>query len=194
MAAIHYHFGSKKGLFEAVLARRIRPLKDERLRRLEALEVAAGGRPLALESIIDAVFHPALESIQESGREATWVKLIGWFRLEPGDHWQAAKELHDPSISRFLQAFAVALPHLPREEVAYRLYFLLGTEVNTLIDTLGPAVIDKRLSNIYEDPEGVMTRLISFVAAGMRAPLVTKETSNRSRRRDPREENVASGE
>ena len=71
---------------------------------------------------------------------------------------------------------------------------MVGTMVNTLIDTLGPEVIDKRLSNIYEDPDGVMTRLVSFVAAGMRAPLVTKEASNRSRQRDPREENAASGE
>ena len=58
LAAIHYHFGSKKGLFEAVLARRIGPLRDERLRRLEALESVAGGRPLALESIID---HPGAD-------------------------------------------------------------------------------------------------------------------------------------
>ncbi|MFW5829861.1 MAG: TetR family transcriptional regulator, partial [Planctomycetota bacterium] len=34
LAAVHYHFGGKNGLIEAVITRRIGPVQAERLRRL----------------------------------------------------------------------------------------------------------------------------------------------------------------
>ena len=185
LAAIHYHFGSKKALFGAVLARRLKPIVDERLHRLEVLEAAAEGRPLVLESIIEAFLQPALDHVRASGSKASWVKLIGWFRLEPGEHWQGAMELLEPGVSRYLRAFAAALPHLSEKVVAYGYYFLEGVEVNTLTDTSTPAYLHERLPNIHEDPEGVMARLISFAAAGMRAPLQTKKSSDRSKPRSP---------
>ena len=38
LAAVNYHFGSKMGLFKAVVLRRVGPLNEERLRMLDALE------------------------------------------------------------------------------------------------------------------------------------------------------------
>ena len=41
LAAVHYHFGSKDRLLEAVLARRLLPLNAERIRRLETYQKEA---------------------------------------------------------------------------------------------------------------------------------------------------------
>ena len=38
LAAINYHFGTKEGLIRAVLERRMNPLADERLKRLDECE------------------------------------------------------------------------------------------------------------------------------------------------------------
>ena len=38
LAAVHYHFGSKERLFEAVLTRLVGPINEERLARLDALD------------------------------------------------------------------------------------------------------------------------------------------------------------
>ena len=50
-ALIHYYFGSKEALYEAVVARRSGAINDERRARLAALHAA--GRP-TLEQILDA--------------------------------------------------------------------------------------------------------------------------------------------
>ena len=56
LAAVHYHFGSKEGLVEAVFSRRLGPLNQERLELLDAVE-ARGGE---LEDVLRALIGPAL--------------------------------------------------------------------------------------------------------------------------------------
>ena len=52
LAAVHYHFGSKEGLVRAVFSRRIGPLNEERLRRLEECEREGRGVNRAIGSVI----------------------------------------------------------------------------------------------------------------------------------------------
>ena len=58
LAAVHYHFGSKDALVREVFARRIRPVNEKRIMRLEELE-KEGGTP-DLEALIRAFVEPAV--------------------------------------------------------------------------------------------------------------------------------------
>ncbi len=61
LAAVNYHFGSKMVLIEKVLERRLRPINQQRMERLEAVrQVAArkGYRPL-VEDLLHAFIDPA---------------------------------------------------------------------------------------------------------------------------------------
>src|SRR5436190_10821825 len=58
LAAVHYHFGSKEELFQAVLTRRLDPMNQERLELLDDLEQHAGNKRLTCEAIIGAMFIP----------------------------------------------------------------------------------------------------------------------------------------
>src|SRR3989440_1166893 len=60
LAAVNYHFGSKEELFQAVLTRRLDPMNQERIDRLEKLEREASGKPLSCEKILFAMLIPAL--------------------------------------------------------------------------------------------------------------------------------------
>ena len=60
LAAIHYHFGSKESLLQAVLSRRLVPLNAERLTLLEIFERESGGRAIPLPKILEALVGPAL--------------------------------------------------------------------------------------------------------------------------------------
>src|SRR4029078_3605251 len=60
LAAVHYHFGSKEELFQAVLKRRLDPMTLERVALLDDLEAAARSAPLSCEALIGAMFIPAL--------------------------------------------------------------------------------------------------------------------------------------
>ena len=64
-----YRLQWKRGLIEAVYGRRIRPLNEERLRRLRELEAEAGGAPVPLEGILRAFLERHLQSshLDQSG-------------------------------------------------------------------------------------------------------------------------------
>src|ERR1700682_6647964 len=52
LAAVNYHFGTKEELFEAVLARRLDPMNQERIDLLDKVEREAGGKPASCEKIL----------------------------------------------------------------------------------------------------------------------------------------------
>ena len=60
LAAIHYHFGSKEGLVREVFARRIKPVNNERLQRLDKIEEDCKDSAPNLEELIRAFIDPAL--------------------------------------------------------------------------------------------------------------------------------------
>src|SRR6476646_5170965 len=59
LAAVHYHFGSKEELFQAVLTRRLDPMNQERIDLLTRLEHEAAPNPLPCDRILSAMFVPA---------------------------------------------------------------------------------------------------------------------------------------
>ena len=74
LAAVHYHFGSKEDLLDAVVARKVTPVNEERMAWLERVEAAAGGGPLQVEDVLEAFFLPTAEV---AGRSPEFVRLMG---------------------------------------------------------------------------------------------------------------------
>jgi len=64
LAAVHYHFGGKEGLLDAVVERRATPMNQERLRELYELERSAGVGAPAVEDILRAFFLPGLRTFE----------------------------------------------------------------------------------------------------------------------------------
>src|ERR1039458_552292 len=48
LAAVHYHFGSKEDLLDAVVARKVTPVNEARIARLERVEAEVGNGPPAV--------------------------------------------------------------------------------------------------------------------------------------------------
>ena len=163
LGSIRYHFGSKDVLFGEVLRRRLDPLCQERLDRLDAARQAAGGAAPGLEAIIEAFLAPGLRLVRDKQHGQQWRRLIGWARLEPGEYLASVQDTYKRLLERFREAFRQALPELPEKELAYRFYFLFVNIDGTLRAMEG-------LSDLSED-DNIVERLINFVAAGMRAPV-----------------------
>ena len=105
LAAINYHFGSKESLFIAVMERRTIPINRERIRRLDALEVDAGTKPVTAENLVRAFLSPMLESRSgwtESDSRDSFLKLVGrsHTELEPTLHAKLAGQYKEV-IERF---------------------------------------------------------------------------------------------
>lgn len=170
LAAVHYHFGPKEALLEAVLQRRLGPLNQERLKRLDALEAAAPDRRVPLERVLEAFFAPALEAVTRLGVPGRRLaRLLARFHAsEPEDLRSLVIQQFGEVVERFIAAAVRALPGLPPAEVMLRFEFAVPILMHATADP--PVERIGALVRPPTDPASTLRRAIAFVAAGMRAP------------------------
>jgi len=170
LAAVHYHFGSKEGLFTAVFARRVEPLNRERLALLDRAETEAAPAPPPVETILEAFLRPLFQMAGASEEAGRFVRsMSSRFYTEPGSHWNPVIHSFDEVKERFFTALKRALPGLRDEEIFWRIHFMIGVMCHTLADTERLTLISEGLCD-PSDTEDVLNRLIGFTAAGMRTP------------------------
>jgi AcrR family transcriptional regulator len=171
LAAIHYHFGSKEALVEAVFERRVGPMNRERLALLDECESRAGDGPLEVEDIVRALVGPAIRLSHEPERGRVFMRIAGRFYSESAEFIQPLFDrLFRELIARFTAAFRRACPELPMEELFWRIQFMVGAMAHTMCGAEKLEHISGGLCD-PNDVEGTIERMVQFVAAGMRAPV-----------------------
>ncbi len=169
LAAVHYHFGTKEDLLKAVLDRVVVPVNRERLEMLEQVEAEAGEEPPSLEGILEAFIAPDLRLIRDLGERGVIItRFLGRSYTEPAEMVQALSREHYEELGeRFLEAFARALPELPRAELNLRFELVVGVLTYILADA------GRRDEHTHDlsDVDGMVGRLVAFLAAGLRAPV-----------------------
>jgi AcrR family transcriptional regulator len=182
LAALHYHFGSKEQLLTEIFAARAKPIAEERMRLLGAIE-HQGGAP-SLERILEAFLRPALTigSDERFGGRA-FVKLRARLATEPETvSRKILASAFDESSGEFLAALERALPEIPRADLEWRFHFMLGAMFYTMADA-------GRIQSLTDgrcDPgqvENALEHIIPFLAAGFRSAPASVVPSVKSRRR-----------
>jgi len=173
LAAVHYHFGSKEELFEAVLRRRLDPMNQERLALLTRYERESAPKPLSCERILAAMFIPALKLARDRERGGkNFLRLLGRAYADPAPFIRRfLSEQYAVMIARFKAAFGRALPHLPKKELTWRLHFVMGALSFTLAGTDALKLIAELSEGRATSDELLLRRLAPFLVAGLRAPL-----------------------
>lgn len=176
LAAVHYHFGTKDALLQAVFDRRIGPVNKQRLQRLDELERQAGEEGPALEDILEAFLLPIMDLKRDlEGEGMVWSRFIGRVYSEPLEIVERLiLEQFEEVGRRFATALAIALPHLSPGEVVERLQFTIGVMSHTLID-LHRVVLPS--DGLQEIGPATVPRMIRFIAAGFRAPSVDDDSA-----------------
>tara|TARA_A100001037_G_C14965109_1_gene551155 strand:+ start:193 stop:819 length:627 start_codon:yes stop_codon:yes gene_type:complete len=168
LAAVHYHFGSKESLLQSVLARRLVPLNAERLALLE--EAERRSHRVSLEKILEALVGPALRLSRDpnkGGRE--FMRLLGRCFTEPDEKIQELLNRQVAAVAeRFMPAFQKALPKVPQVDLLWRLHFLVGAMAHTMADAERLGEFSGGLCD-PDDTEGMIQRLVTFLAAGLKA-------------------------
>lgn len=125
LSSVHYHFGSKEGLIQAVFAQLVETLNRERLELLVSYEAAATELPLRLSPVLEAYFRPLIRFASRHsvirqaflpGREP----LVG---PEVSQHVMLGPE-SDVGL-RFRSALAAAMPRMSMNEITWRMQVLL---------------------------------------------------------------------
>jgi AcrR family transcriptional regulator len=171
LAAIHYHFHSKEALLEAVMLRRLQPINQERLKLLDACEGDANGGSPSLEDVLEAFIAPVVRVGAEQAGGKTFGRLVGRILSDEKSVLPHTFKKHfGVVIDRFMQAFQNAAPDLPPNELFWRMSFAAGLMAHTLLCGRDIEAFSGGLCDTA-DVEGTIRRMVSFAAAGFRAPV-----------------------
>ena len=172
LAAANYHFGSKEELFQAVLTRRLDPMNRDRMSLLTDYESAAGSAALTCEKIIAAMFIPALRLARDHEQGGkNFLRLLGRAYADPAPFIRELLSVeYAEMIARFRLAFARALPHIARDELSWRLHFVMGALSYTLAGTDVLKVLSQFHPEEATNDALLLKRLAPFLAAGLRTP------------------------
>ncbi len=169
LGAVTYHFGTKQELVTAIFARRLEPVNQRRLALLDEAEQKAGGKPVRLELLLEAMIRPVVEnSFAKRSQDLSFKRLMGRCAGEPNRHIGKLVRAHFEGVmARFVPALQRVLPGLSREEMRWRIGFTFGALHHALL-------ISSREDSSRQptarglDAETLIRWLVAFAAAGMK--------------------------
>ncbi len=171
LAAVNYHFGSKKELIKAVMSRymdELSPQLESALSQICQAEVKPN-----LHEVFSAFSEPLLNlnKFKDNGT-STFLQLLGRGYTDSQGFLRWFLTTQYPNVfTNFTQAVKIAYPELSTEEMFWRLHFTMGTIVFTMSSS--EALIDIAQNDFDNnlDIAGVIERVIPYVAAGVAAPI-----------------------
>ena len=170
LAAVNYHFGSKKELIKAVMSRYMNELSP----RLEIAltQVCEQDSPSLIE-VFSAFIDPllSLNEIKNNGT-SNFLQLLGRGYTDSQGFLRWFLTTQYPGvIDNFVIAVQKAYPELSAEEMFWRLHFTMGTVVFTMSSS--DALIDIAKSDFHRELQisDVIRNVIPYVAAGVGAPM-----------------------
>lgn len=168
LSAIHYHYGSKRGLFIALMRYRIGHLDQERLKMLDAAKDKAGTRPIKLETLVRAIMSPVAKRLKEGSKSKDFMILLGRvFNESPELKKEIFHNYFLKTSERFISAFHHTLPHYSKRDIYWQFHLMISTLTGALAQPDRLTMISKGTCK-PDDPDDMIERMIRFVVGGFR--------------------------
>ncbi|CUA83335.1 TetR/AcrR family transcriptional regulator [Pseudidiomarina woesei] len=169
LASVNYHFGSKKALIQAVMARYLEVLMPALNAEFDQLEPRA---QFSTRDVFDCFREPlnALKKVRKGG-PTIFLSLLGFAYADIQGHLRRYTMEHFGEVMhRLLALLHVANPNLSPADMFWRLHFVLGASVFAQVS--GPALREIAAADFGESiaADQVVDRLIPFLAGGVDAP------------------------
>lgn len=174
LAAVNYHFGSKKELIQAVFERFLTPFTkslDEELSRRQ--QAQASGEELQLDDLLQSLYGVALAGLAEEGRDPKrFMGLLGLAYTQSQGHLRRfIVARYGASYRRFAGQLANALPQVDPVTFYWRLYFMLGATIFSLSSFDAIEAILREDFGAESDLDETLARLAPAAAAMLTAPV-----------------------
>ena len=168
-ALLHYHFGTKEKLYEAMFARRSDAINALRAAELDRLFGPEGQGKPALGDLLEALFRPTVEFGHEGQAGNLFSRVLAATANADDERSRTLIAAHYDAIARrFIEAFRRILPQLDQADAVWSYMFAIGVGM-TMMSATGRA---GRLSGGVcddGDVDAVMARLVPFISAGIEA-------------------------
>ena len=167
-ALVHYYFGAKRGLFDAVFIRRAAVWNSERVDAINRY-VAEAGDAMTLEGILEAFLRPPFEwSLTGGPGWKHYAALVAQTNANPTFGGETMARYFDPAIRRLIEVVRLVLPEAKDEDLYWGWHNLSGALTLTLGETGRLDLLSNGLCR-SGDLETARTYMVRFAAAGFRA-------------------------
>ena len=176
-AAVNYHFGSKDGLVEQVIVRRISPIENLRMKRLGRIRerVLESGQTPDIIEVLRAFIEPTF-ALTESTQ--CFLRIAGRAFSETDSAIRKIFIRHfKSSFLLFFELTRKVFPDIPREALLWRLQFVIGAASHCMRLQGDELAQDTDIFPSMDSADTVVDLLVPFLASGMHTPLPSKKSN-----------------
>jgi len=174
-ALIHYYFGAKRELFDAVFLRRAEILNQAREASMNAYVAANDAASMTVEGVIEAFIEPLLRISQDGGPGwKSYFALVAQVNNTPAWGGETMARFFDPVVHQLVETLKTVRPQAEYRDLYWCYQFLTGSMMLSLSET-------GRIDSLSEgechssDLEAVRRRLFAYCAAGFEAVIAKQD-------------------
>ncbi len=169
LAAVNYHFGSKKALIQAIFVRYLDPLADAVSDELNQVEES--NKNLSITDLLLLLTRSVYKVHGHSARRITgFMRLLGLAYTQSQGHLRSyLGERYGGVFKRFVGLLRPACPELSDIDLFWHTHFALGAAVFTLSNHQALGDMLESDTGVHSDIHQVVNRLIPFMNAGIKS-------------------------
>jgi AcrR family transcriptional regulator len=173
VAAMHYHFGTREALLEAIFEHRMAGINRRRVAMLDQLEAA--GPVTDLRPVVAAMVEPLAEQLGAAARGGYYVRFLAQAISDPGvDLGGLVRDKFDHGMARTRQLLRALLADLPAPIVEQRIRHAVAHFVHALADKARRDASGRSMGRAGGTPLFV-ANLVDSISGALNAP-VSEET------------------
>ena len=168
-ALVHYYFGSKRELFDAVFLRRAEVWNSERVDAVNRYAREAGPGGMTLEGLLEAFLRPPFQwSLKGGPGWKHYSALVAQTNANPTFGGETMARYFDPAIRRLIELIKEVMPDAREVDLYWAYHMLSGALTLTLGET---GRLDRLSGGIARsgDLESACDYMVRFAAAGFRS-------------------------
>ena len=167
LAAVNYHFGSKKSLIHAVFVRFLDPLVEDIERRLNDMQMEKAH--LTVEDLLQLLTTAVYEIHGKGSNRATaFMRLLGLAYTQSQAHLRNyLRERYGNAFQHYAAHLKPALPGATAADLFWHMHFALGTAIFTMSNFDALRAMSENDTGNRTPVDFIVSRLTAFMAAGL---------------------------
>ena len=177
LAAVNYHFGSKKGLIQAVTDRFLGPLTENLQAQLNAYEKApekSQGDEQELQVLLSILARSCQQVAQQNHNSlAVFARLINTaYNQSQGHLRKHLTHQYGASFMYFMKLLRKHMPPMNNEQFFWRFHYLLGILVFSISSSEALIAICEREYASGRSLDQIMSDIVPVMASAAQAPII----------------------